>query len=219
MPPMSQLLPILLSDPRTIADGAISDVHIRFSDTGEGAGARLKAVFDKTDINLTRLKRDIDALGGELPRDYVIAAIEVKRSDVTIHVLTGPKDPIESRRVLAQGDVVARLTVFLETKFYEPLSVAKSQLLQIYLKELLNQLPQPLELYLIEDSPPDHAEAERKVLARVRKLIGSEERAKAWFNYQPLPAFDNKPPRQLVDEGQIDAVLLHLDTLEDGIYA
>lgn len=205
---MSQLLPILLSDPRTIADGAISDVHIRFSDTSESAAAQLKAVFD-----------EIDALGEKQPGDYVVAAIEAKRSDVTIHVLTGPKDPIESRRVLAQGDVVARQTVFFETKFYEPLSVTKSRILQAYLRKLLNRLPQPLELYLIEDSRSDHAEAEHKILARVRKMIGSEERAKAWFNYQPLPAFDNKTPRQLVDDGQMEAVLLHLDTLEDGVYA
>lgn len=207
---MSQLLPILLSDPRTIADGAISDLRIRFSDASETADAQLKAVLDEIDV---------DALGGKPPRDYVVAAVEADRSDVTIHILSGPKDPIETRRVLAEGDIVARLTVFPETEFYEPLSVAKSPILQAHLRKLLNQLPQPLDLYLIEDSRSEHSEAERKVLARVRKMIGSGERAKAWFNYQPSPAFDNKTPRQLVDEGQTDAVLLHLDTLEDGIYA
>lgn len=215
---MSQLLPILLSDPLTIADGAIGDVHIRFSDTGTDADGQLKAIFDKIDMNLKQLKSDIDALGGELPRDYIVVAIEAKHLDVTIHVLTGPKDPIKSRRVLAEGDVVARLTDFLETKFYEPLSVAKSRILQIYLRKLQDQLPRPLELYLIADSRSD-VESERKVVARVHKMTGSEERAKAWFNYQPLPAFDSKTPRQLVDEGQMDALLLHLDTLEDGVYA
>jgi hypothetical protein len=215
---MSQLLPILLSDPRAIADGAISDVHIKFSDAGEDANEQLKAIFDKIDVNLTQLKSDIDALGEELARDYLVAAIEARRSDVIIHVLNGPKDPIVSRRVLAQGDVVAKLTAFLEPKIYEPLSDAKFRILQLWLRKLLDQLPQPLELYLIEASRPD-AESERKIVARVRKMTGSEERAKAWFNYQPLPAFDNKTPRQMVDEGQMDALSLHLDTLEDGVYA
>ena len=73
-------------------------------------------------------------------------------------------------------------------------------------------------MYLIEDSRSD-AESERQVVARIREMIGSEDRAKTWFNYQPLPAFGNKTPRQMVNDGQLDALSLHLDTLEDGVYA
>ena len=57
------------------------------------------------------------------------------------------------------------------------------------------------------------------VLERAAELIGEREQAEAWYNYQPIPAFENKTPRQLVNEGRSDAILLHLDTLEDGVYA
>lgn len=77
----------------------------------------------------------------------------------------------------------------------------------------------PSEVYFIADLASDRSEAERRVIARVQELIGSEERARAWFNYQPLPDFDNKTPRQLVNDGQEAAITLHLDTLEDGVYA
>jgi hypothetical protein len=219
---MSQLLPILLSDRRSIADGAVGDIRITFADASESADTELRALLDKIDAKVSQLKKEIDALGGESLRDYVVATIENRGSDVTIQVLAGSKNPVESRRVLVEGDVVARSfgrTVSLETKFYEHFSIAKSQILQSYMSTLRSELPQPLDLYLIEDSTRDWTVSEQEVLARVRRMIGSEERAKAWFNYQPLPAFDNKTPRQLVDEGQLDAVLLHLDTLEDGVYA
>jgi hypothetical protein len=57
------------------------------------------------------------------------------------------------------------------------------------------------------------------IVERVKDLVGDREKAQAWFDYQPLPAFENKTPRQLVAEGQAKAVKLHLDTLEDGVYA
>ncbi len=59
----------------------------------------------------------------------------------------------------------------------------------------------------------------RTLIDRAEKLIGDRGKAEAWFRYAPLPAFGNKTPRQLVEEGRSNAVVLHLDTLEDGVYA
>jgi DNA-binding protein HU-beta len=63
------------------------------------------------------------------------------------------------------------------------------------------------------------ADSGRLIVERAQQLVGAHDKAEAWFRYQPLPAFENKTPRQLVQEGRSDAVLLHLDTLEDGVYA
>jgi DNA-binding protein HU-beta len=60
---------------------------------------------------------------------------------------------------------------------------------------------------------------EKKFISRVERLVGDRQAAEAWFNYEPLPAFDNRTARQLVAEGRAKAVKLHLDTLEDGGYA
>jgi DNA-binding protein HU-beta len=68
----------------------------------------------------------------------------------------------------------------------------------------------------LEEAAPEPG---RKIVNRARQLIGDRDKAEAWFKYQPLPAFENKTPRQLVEEGRSNAVLLHLDTLEDGVYA
>ena len=58
-----------------------------------------------------------------------------------------------------------------------------------------------------------------EIIGRVEHLVGDRRKAEVWFEYQPLPAFESKTPRQLVSEGRANAVQLHLDTLEDGVYA
>jgi antitoxin Xre/MbcA/ParS-like protein len=77
------------------------------------------------------------------------------------------------------------------------------------------------EFFIVGDPNAGANEAKngRQVISRAEELIGDREKAEVWFQYHPLPAFENKTPRQLVGEGRSDAVLLHLDTLEDGAYA
>lgn len=57
------------------------------------------------------------------------------------------------------------------------------------------------------------------LIKRVAALVGNEDRAIAWFNYQPIPAFGGKTARELVAANRREAVSLHLDTLENGVFA
>lgn len=50
------------------------------------------------------------------------------------------------------------------------------------------------------------------VMHRMREVVGSDDAANAWMN-TPLPAFDDKPPAQLVSEGLAEAVLEYIDSL------
>ena len=60
---------------------------------------------------------------------------------------------------------------------------------------------------------------ESVVVSRAAGLIGDRARADAWYRYAPIPALGGKTARQLVVDGDEDAVILHLETLEDGVYA
>jgi uncharacterized protein (DUF2384 family) len=72
---------------------------------------------------------------------------------------------------------------------------------------------------------PDSARAQARlgeiarILALATELIGDPGRAVVWFRHQPLAGFDNKTAEQLVEAGHGDAVLQHLETLSDGVYA
>ena len=44
-------------------------------------------------------------------------------------------------------------------------------------------------------------------------------RAIVWFRHQPLAAFDGRTAAELVAAGHVDAVLVHLEILRDGVYA
>jgi uncharacterized protein (DUF2384 family) len=46
----------------------------------------------------------------------------------------------------------------------------------------------------------------------VRGVAGSDDAANAWMN-QPLAAFENKTPAQLVGEGRTEDVLAHVRSL------
>ena len=58
-----------------------------------------------------------------------------------------------------------------------------------------------------------------KIVTVAAELTGDPGRAVVWFRHQPLAAFDNKTPEELVREGHAEAVLAHLNTLADGVYA
>lgn len=62
-------------------------------------------------------------------------------------------------------------------------------------------------------------EGDVTIIARATELLGDEPRAIAWFRFQPLPGFDGKTAEELVAEGQAEAVLNHLDALENGGFA
>lgn len=58
-----------------------------------------------------------------------------------------------------------------------------------------------------------------RIIARAAELSGDEGRAIIWFRHQPIIGFDGKTAEQLVGEGHADAVLWHLEGLENGAYA
>jgi len=58
-----------------------------------------------------------------------------------------------------------------------------------------------------------------RILARAAALSGDPGRAVIWFRHQPLAGFDHRTAEQLVANGHADAVMGHLDDLEEGIYA
>ena len=58
-----------------------------------------------------------------------------------------------------------------------------------------------------------------RIIARAAELSGDDGRAIIWFRHQPITGFDGKTAEQLVEEGHADAVLWHLEGLENGTYA
>lgn len=58
-----------------------------------------------------------------------------------------------------------------------------------------------------------------KIIARAGDMLGDEARAIAWFRFQPLAGFDRKTAEDLVSLGEAEAVIKHLDTLEQGGFA
>lgn len=58
-----------------------------------------------------------------------------------------------------------------------------------------------------------------RVLNKAAALTQNRQAAILWFNHQAIPAFGDKTARELVEQGQADAVLRHLDDLAHGSYA
>ena len=58
-----------------------------------------------------------------------------------------------------------------------------------------------------------------RIISVAAELVGDQQRAIIWFLHQPLSGFDNKTAKELVAAGHADAVLEHLATLSDGVYA
>ena len=54
------------------------------------------------------------------------------------------------------------------------------------------------------------------IIARVAEITGDESGAIVWFKHQPIVGFGGKTAESLVEEGRADAVMWHLDTIEDG---
>jgi uncharacterized protein (DUF2384 family) len=54
------------------------------------------------------------------------------------------------------------------------------------------------------------AQAYYTIMHRVRGFAGNDDAASAWMN-EPLPAFDNKTPAQLVSDGREDDVLDYIE--------
>lgn len=59
-----------------------------------------------------------------------------------------------------------------------------------------------------------------RILARATDLLaGDIGRAVLWFRFEPLAGFGPRTALELVAEGHADAVMAHLDMLENGVYA
>lgn len=58
-----------------------------------------------------------------------------------------------------------------------------------------------------------------RIIARASELSGDEGRAIIWFRHQPITGFEGRTAEQLVEEGHVEAVLWHLEGLDNGVYA
>ena len=58
-----------------------------------------------------------------------------------------------------------------------------------------------------------------RIIAKASELAGDEGRAIIWFRHQPLIGFDGKTAQELVEAGHADAVIWHLESLDNGVYA
>ena len=59
-----------------------------------------------------------------------------------------------------------------------------------------------------------------RVLAKAASLLGGDSRrAVIWFRYEPLAGFGGDTAEDLFRAGHVDAVVRHLEMLEDGVYA
>ena len=58
-----------------------------------------------------------------------------------------------------------------------------------------------------------------RILARAAAISGDPNRAVIWFRHQPIAGFDHRTAQELVAEGHAEAVMGHLEDLEEGIYA
>ena len=50
-------------------------------------------------------------------------------------------------------------------------------------------------------------------------ITEDEDRAIAWFKYQPIAAHGFKTPAELIAEGRTEAVLAFLEDCRNGVYA
>lgn len=62
-------------------------------------------------------------------------------------------------------------------------------------------------------------EVARIVAAAADLLEGDTAAAVLWFRHQPLAGFDGATAEELVASGHVEAVLAHLESLRDGVYA
>jgi uncharacterized protein (DUF2384 family) len=58
-----------------------------------------------------------------------------------------------------------------------------------------------------------------RIIERAAQLAGDEGRAIIWFRHQPIVGFGGKTAEELVEDGHAEAVLWHLESLENGVYA
>jgi len=58
-----------------------------------------------------------------------------------------------------------------------------------------------------------------RILAIAASMTGSEQRAEAWFKYQPLPGWSGKTAFDLVREDKQDKVLSYLEAVRSGVYS
>lgn len=202
---MSKLFSLLFSTNPTIAD-----LEIRFAD-----GERWPKLRQLSDTS-----------------QYAFVKADRSGPRIVVEWLAGPTDRLKFYELLTSGTVIAKgtrdtnafLSVLLEHKNFE--DALRSWIVRSITIDPANDS----EIFVIGDTETVattnfdrllryDASVGTTVLERATELIGEREQAEAWYNYQPIPAFENKTPRQLVQEGRSDAILLHLDTLEDGVYA
>ena len=58
-----------------------------------------------------------------------------------------------------------------------------------------------------------------RILTTAASLACDVNKAILWFRHQPLTGFRNRTAQSLVEEGRADLVLMHLEMIEDGVYA
>ncbi len=59
-----------------------------------------------------------------------------------------------------------------------------------------------------------------RIIGMAAALTGDNPgKAILWFRHQPIEAFGFRTAEQLVEEGRAEAVIKHLETLADGVYA
>lgn len=57
-----------------------------------------------------------------------------------------------------------------------------------------------------------------RIITRAAELAGDEGKAIIWFRHQPIPGF-GKTAEQLVEDGEAEAVLWTLDSMDEGVYS
>jgi uncharacterized protein (DUF2384 family) len=78
-----------------------------------------------------------------------------------------------------------------------------------------NELAQRPESPLVQKS----LEPVVRILAAAEQLTGDPDRAIVWFRHQPIAGHDGRTALELVEAGEADAVVAHLEDLRDGAYA
>ena len=58
-----------------------------------------------------------------------------------------------------------------------------------------------------------------KILAMASEMSGSEQRAVAWFKFNPILSMGSKTPMEHVQHGNAETVLIHLEDVLNGVYA
>jgi uncharacterized protein (DUF2384 family) len=55
-----------------------------------------------------------------------------------------------------------------------------------------------------------------RIIARVAAMNDDEGAAIIWFKYQPIVGFGGKTAQELVEQGHADAVMWHIESVENG---